>query len=911
MDNIKKFKKIILEYKYKYLLDIIIKINKHIDYLYVNNYINIINKNTILNKLALLLYNINKSYNNFIINIDIKDQLYYLLLDVEDININDIKTLFNDKTVLPLHNEENLIKEFILNVGYINLEELFKILEITLSYVQKQLIDEINEIFIPIKISYYENIYDSYIWYIPNIYDDNDILELKRQLYINNIIIDGYFINDSLVSYYKTSHICYPLYNINITNIINKMKNTNEYDTNFIYNFIKYDYIGNIYCYTLENYIKYIDRIYMRYTEIINSNLSTIINKINFDEFNVKIFYEHIFLLLIGNNNTIDIANVLLNILKHKYNKKHLIYNIINNRLPNALLLKIEKSKNRIDKEMFKFKYLKLNSLDYEKQLIINKNIPDNIKALTFEKIQEMKMNNNDYYKQLIYVKTILNFPWTNDESLFKEINLDISRAPNYLLDIQSKLDNFTYGHDEAKQSILQIISKWITNPDTIGTCIGLMGPPGVGKTLFAKSIGHVLNIPFSEITLGGQNDGELLHGHGYTYSGSQPGLIIKKMADMGKANCILYFDELDKVSVKYNNYNEISNILIHLTDSNMNKKFQDRFFQGIDFPLDKVIMIFSYNDSSVIDPILLDRLKQIIIHPYTLLDKIQIVKQFIIPEISEMIQLDINITDDLIKYIIENYTNEAGVRTIKRHIEQIYLTLNLEKFIPKLNYSNTIDKDIINKILTKPNIYNTVINDKPLIGIINGLYATPIGNCGIIPIQIFNNFSYNSQQNYIKITGNQGDIMKESIHCSLTVAIEYLKKNEDKYIQNIDNYLLSNFKNGFHVHIPYTSIPKNGPSAGCAFVIAFISRILNLPIKNDIAITGEISLIGKSYKIGNLNYKLIGAKKSNIKNVYVPKDNYNDYEAIIEKDPTLIDDNFNIYFFENIDEIIDSVLIK
>ena len=160
-------------------------------------------------------------------------------------------------------------------------------------------------------------------------------------------------------------------------------------------------------------------------------------------------------------------------------------------------------------------------------------------------------------------------------------------------------------------------------------------------KTLLAKSIGKALNIPFAQITLGGQNDGELLHGHGYTYSGSQPGLIVKKMCEMGSPRCILYFDELDKACSKHGSINEITSILIHLTDPNMNKSFQDRFFQGVDFPLDKVIMIFSYNDSSLVDPILLDRLKEIKVEPYTIIDKLNICQNYVIPELIDSIGIN------------------------------------------------------------------------------------------------------------------------------------------------------------------------------------------------------------------------------------------------------------------------------
>ena len=266
-----------------------------------------------------------------------------------------------------------------------------------------------------------------------------------------------------------------------------------------------------------------------------------------------------------------------------------------------------------------------------------------------------MKSQNNEFYKQKTYVDNVLKFPWSSNENTFENLKSS-NQIIKYLNNLDNDLNNLTYGHEEAKKILLQTIAKWISNPSSGGKSLGFVGPPGVGKTLLAKSISNTLKIPFAEITLGGQNDGELLHGHGYTYSGSQPGLIIKKMVEMGTERCILFFDELDKTASKHGNNNEISSILIHLTDPNMNKSFQDRFFQGINFPLDKVIMIFSYNDSEKIDPILLDRLTEIKIKPYTLFDKINIIRDFVIPELK--LNINIKIEDYIIQYIIENYTN-------------------------------------------------------------------------------------------------------------------------------------------------------------------------------------------------------------------------------------------------------------
>jgi len=343
-----------------------------------------------------------------------------------------------------------------------------------------------------------------------------------------------------------------------------------------------------------------------------------------------------------------------------------------------------------------------------------------------------------------------------------------------------------------------------------------------------------------------------------------------------------------------------------------MNKSFQDRFFQGVDFPLDKVIMIFSYNDSEKVDPILLDRLFEITVKPYTVSEKVIIIKDFVIPELENNIGINntwTKLDDYTIRYIIDNYTNEAGIRDIKRKIETIFLTLNLELLLNKIDNTFIITETEIKRILLNPNSDCTKINDKNYVGIVNGLYATTLGNGGIIPIQIYNNFNGTTFE--IKYTGKQGDVMKESVQCSLTCALDYIKRNLDKYnIKDLDKYLSDNFKNGFHVHAPSTSTPKDGPSAGCAFTSAFISRILGKKILNTVGMTGEIELTGKITKIGGLEFKLIGAKKAGITNVYISKENYQDLNEIQQKNSSLFDDNFIVELVEYIDEFIDKILV-
>jgi endopeptidase La len=927
----------IINYKYNYLTNIILNLQKHINNLYKDYKIDYLNNNNFIKHLSKINKELISEYNKYIQNylnesacsFDNLIDLYSLLPNKNNELLNNLMVQYNDK--LPLYNITGDLINIMQDIGYHDINSIFKILvlkNIKLSSSQKELLDEMNDIFIPTKIRIFNvmNKTSEYYWRIPSEYNECDYLHHSRELWIKNmnnineyVKIEGYFINDNIRYIDNSCQLKYKIFYNKKQDIKSKINNMTNIDIKFIKMIIKYDYIGNIYCLETDNYIQYIISQYTHYNVLSNLTFVNIMKDFISKDTDISKIYRIIFLLLLGNNNTKDIASLLLGLTKEKKSFSPQVYYILCSNLPYSLQVTIKKANDNINDELEKIKSLTIEDVDYKKQLILNKNIPDNVRLLVLEKIEEMKASNNEYYKQLTYVKNILNFPWssTSDNLMFENLNND--QAKTYLNKIESDLTKLSYGHNEAKKILLQVIGKWISNPNSQGTCFGLVGPPGVGKTLLAKSVSKALNIPFAEITLGGQNDGELLHGHGYTYSGSQPGMIIRKMVEMGKSRCILYFDELDKACSKHGHVNEITSILIHLTDPNMNKTFQDRFFQGVDFPLDKIIMIFSYNDSKLVDPILLDRLKQINIEAYTITDKINIVKNYMIPELAESIGLNnekwINLNETMIEYIINNYTSEAGVRSIKRHIEKIFLTLNLDRIYKRNNFADDkeflITKETIIEILDKS--YNEIltIHNEPIVGVINGLYATTNGDGGIIPIQIYNNvISSNSFE--MKYTGKQGDTMKESIQCSFTAAIEYIKRNMHKYnfINNIDEYIVNNFKGGFHIHTPSCSMPKDGPSAGCGFTTAFISRILNKPIRNDIAMTGEIELTGKITKIGGLNFKLIGAKKAGVRIAYVPNENDKDITEIKIKHPKLIDDSFIIKFFNQIDEIVDEILL-
>ena len=375
-----------------------------------------------------------------------------------------------------------------------------------------------------------------------------------------------------------------------------------------------------------------------------------------------------------------------------------------------------------------------------------------------------------------------------------------------------------------------------------------------------------------------------------------------------------MFFDELDKSCAKHGSVNEITSILIHLTDPNTNKNFQDRFFQGIDFPMDKVIFMFSYNDADKIDHILLDRIKEIEVKSYNIEDKINILRDFIIPELK----INIGFTKDIIfdesdmKKFIYGFTNEAGVRGLKSAMETIMLNINRDDIINQTDIKSVkLTYDLIVKYLGEKNKnHRKKIPITNKVGHINGLYATATGGGGLTNIEI--KPMKTGEKSQFFLTGSMGDVMKESIRIAYTNAIDFIAQNVDLFgITDIDKYLTEKFPHGFHIHTPEGATPKDGPSAGTAFTMGFISVITNTVANRFVAMTGETNLSQQVTKIGGLVYKLIGAKYAGIKLALVPRENNADIAEIKSTNPGLISGDFNVVCIETLKEAYDHVLIS
>jgi ATP-dependent Lon protease len=377
--------------------------------------------------------------------------------------------------------------------------------------------------------------------------------------------------------------------------------------------------------------------------------------------------------------------------------------------------------------------------------------------------------------------------------------------------------------------------------------------------------------------------------------------------------NPIIYFDELDKVS-KTHKGDEIINLLIHLTDPVQNFHFRDKYFHGIDLDLSKATFIFSYNDPSLINHVLLDRITQVETKYLLINQKIYISQNYLIPNILKEIGFQdkaVNITDKLIVYIIDKYTNEGGIRKLKeiffcimREINVANLTkTKLDNKLIKFPYQIT-ESNIISILKYKNEMNGETINNIDKYGVINGMYATTNGIGGIMPIEVL--WIPTSLPYEIKATGNLLQVIKESTSVASSLAFNYLdKKKQDEYLKQWKDK-----PRGLHIHCPEGSTPKDGPSAGTALTVAIYSMLIKKKIKHDIAITGEINLQGQVTAIGGLENKLEGAKKAGVKLALFPKQNQKDIEKIKKRNPTLIDENFKVQFIETIDDAIKYAII-
>lgn len=585
--------------------------------------------------------------------------------------------------------------------------------------------------------------------------------------------------------------------------------------------------------------------------------------------------------------------------------------------------------------------------------------LPERARQKGLEKWKELSAGKDNSAKAQTYLDGLLRIPFgkyieesifrftskfierLQDDNLFREfaytdiaayLNSPTARAEHvhvwrqfeaqqreYLGHVTRVLDASIHGHVHAKRHVQRIVSKWISAGRTDhAPVIGLQGPPGVGKTTLIKrglarcltdfinfdiSAGTVARSestacrPFAFIALGGSANGSTIEGHNYTYHGSTWGRIVDILMETKCMNPIIYIDELDKVS-KTEHGREIIGILTHLTDPAQNEHFNDKYFSGVPLDLSRAIFVFSYNDASLIDPILRDRITEIKLSPIYTEEKLVIAREYLLPELLAQIGWrsgSVCVPDDVIAYVIEHYTYESGVRKLKECLSELLLELNVLVMENAYTLPYTLDVAYVQKVFDhRHRVRHKRVADAGAVGQINGMYASANGG-GITIIQVKR--VHHKTFLELVLTGQQGDVMKESMHVAKTVAWSLLTAEKQAEIKAtwVDT--------GLHLHCPEGATPKDGPSAGAAITIAILSALIGVAVRRDVAITGEIELGGYVTEIGGLDMKLSGAKRAGVVRAYVPEHNTDALAKVVRSMPALVDDAFSV---DTVDHIYD-----
>lgn len=479
------------------------------------------------------------------------------------------------------------------------------------------------------------------------------------------------------------------------------------------------------------------------------------------------------------------------------------------------------------------------------------------------------------------YIDTLLSLPWKNKS----RVKTDINKA-------REILDQDHYGLDKVKDRIIEYLAVQQRMKKLKGPILCLVGPPGVGKTSLGKSIAKATGREFTRFALGGIRDESEIRGHRRTYIGSMPGKVIQSLKKVGKCNPLMLLDEVDKIGADWRG--DPSSALLEVLDPEQNSTFQDHYIE-VDFDLSDIMFITTANTLNMPQP-LLDRMEIIRISGYTEDEKVEIAKRHLIQkQVKEngLASHEFSITDDAIRFIIQRYTRESGVRNIERELSK--LTRKVVTAIVKGEITKAdIDVKSVEDYLGVPRFRHGEIEAKNLVGVTTGLAWTEVGG-ELLNIEAVT-FPGKGK---VSSTGKLGDVMKESIQ-----AAEYFIKSRAS-ILGINNDSLA--KNDIHVHIPEGATPKDGPSAGIAMVTSIVSALTGNPVRHDIAMTGELTLRGRVLPIGGLKEKLLAAVRAGIKIAIIPKDNIKDLAEV----PDNVKNSLTIYPVDMIDEVLVQALVE
>ncbi|HPU41486.1 MAG TPA: endopeptidase La [Acetivibrio clariflavus] len=480
------------------------------------------------------------------------------------------------------------------------------------------------------------------------------------------------------------------------------------------------------------------------------------------------------------------------------------------------------------------------------------------------------------------YLDWIFDLPWNKRT---EEI-IDLERA-------EAILNEDHYGLEKVKERILEHLAVRMLKNDLRGPILCLVGPPGVGKTSIAKSIARALNRNYVRMSLGGVRDEAEIRGHRRTYVGAMPGRIISALKQAGSKNPLILLDEIDKMSSDFRG--DPASAMLEVLDSEQNFAFRDHYLE-LPFDLSDVLFLTTANTLDTIPRPLLDRMEVIHLTSYTEEEKVNIAMKYLFPkQVAEhgIKKGSVKIDEQAVRDIINCYTREAGVRDLERQIATICRKV-AKKLVSSKQQSVKITSNTLEKYLgTKKYRYDKA-NDKDEIGIATGLAWTPVGG-DTLSIEV-NLMDGNGK---LELTGQLGDVMKESARA----AMSFIRSRAEQYMIEKDFYN----KYDIHIHVPEGAIPKDGPSAGITLATAMVSALTEIPVKRNVAMTGEITLRGRVLPIGGLKEKVLAAHRAGIDTVIIPVDNKKDLEDI----PEVVRKKIKFVVAENMDTVLNTALLK
>ncbi|MBF1204657.1 MAG: endopeptidase La [Fusobacterium periodonticum] len=482
------------------------------------------------------------------------------------------------------------------------------------------------------------------------------------------------------------------------------------------------------------------------------------------------------------------------------------------------------------------------------------------------------------------YIEAVLDLPWNKET---KDV-LDLKKASEIL-------ERDHYGLKDAKEKVLDYLAVKTLNPSMNGAILCLSGPPGIGKTSLVKSIAESMGRKFVRVSLGGVRDEAEIRGHRRTYVGSMPGKIMKAMKEAGTKNPVILLDEIDKMSNDYKG--DPASAMLEVLDPEQNKSFEDHYID-MPFDLSKVFFVATANDLRTVSAPLRDRMDILQLSSYTEFEKLHIAQNFLLKQAQKengLADVEIKIPDKVMFKLIDEYTREAGVRNLKREIINICRKIArevVEKDIKKFNLKASDLEKYLGKAKFRPEKSRKAVGK---VGVVNGLAWTAVGGV-TLDVQGVDT----AGKGDVTLTGTLGNVMKESA----SVAMTYVKANLKKYPPKDENF----FKDrAIHLHFPEGATPKDGPSAGITITTAIVSVLTNRKVRQDIAMTGEITITGDVLAIGGVREKVIGAHRAGIKEVILPEDNRVDTDEI----PDELKSTMKIHFAKTYDDVSKLVFVK